>query len=125
SFVRALRAFLASYGHRFFILDLYDPPYEADPRPLFDLIVTIAASPASSGLDGGDDERPGDEGRTALPLLRSVLLRLVCASPLVRLTRRLLRLREDQRFRWQEILAIQRRLVLSLGALWAADGALV
>lgn len=133
-FVRAVRAFLDAYGHRFFSLDLSDPPYEAAPRPLFDLILKIAGAGRPEGQGKGVDTGTWGDGdrrirmATSLPLRLSapplvpLASRLLRSSGLLALTRRYLRLREDQRFRWQELLAFQRRVALDLGTLWAEAG---
>lgn len=116
-FVRAVGAFLEAYGHRFFSLDLYDPPYEAAPRQLFDLVLTLQKG-AAEGAARATDPR-------LQPCLPSRLARVSrLFTPFVALTRRYLRLREDQRFRWQELLAFQRRVALDLGGLWTEAGCL-
>ncbi|MCZ7567590.1 MAG: PEP-utilizing enzyme [Ardenticatenaceae bacterium] len=114
-FVRAVWTFLDAYGHRFFSLDLSDPPYRAAPRQLFDLILTVAEA-------GRADERrqAGDTSASLFPC--SLPLLFLRSSGLLALTRRYLRLREDQRFRWQELLAFQRGVALDLGVLWTGAG---
>ena len=105
-FVAACADFFARYGHRFFSLDLADPPYEATPRVVFRLIHAQAHL--------GGSEAPPPE-RADYP---------AWLAPLVRLTRDYLRLREDQRFAWQRLLAFQRRVALHLGQRWTEAGRL-
>lgn len=104
-FVTALYNFMQYYGHRFFSLDLADPPYEAAPDRLFTLLRTRA---------GDTDPSLLKQAGTAHPLMR----------PFVQQARQYIRLREDQRFAWQRILAFQRRVAMDLGTRWANENVL-
>lgn len=99
-FATTLSDFMARYGHRFFSLDLGDPPYEAAPETVFTLVQTRA---------NDTDRAATQHAGTAHPLIR----------PFVQRARDYIRLREDQRFAWQRILAFQRRVALHLGTRWA------
>lgn len=121
-FLDDLRHFLKQYGHRFFSLDFYDPPWEADHPAFARFLLTLARgkrppAPApppilpSSGHalgEGRADLPPGAGGRFPL-----------------KLTRAYLRLRESQRFHWQQLLALQRRVVLVMGKWWSEQGQLL
>jgi phosphohistidine swiveling domain-containing protein len=91
--------FLHQYGHRFMSLDMYDPPWQYDPATFAALLLTLRPTPPpvpSSASHGW----------------------------LIRLTRDYLHLREAQRFYWQRIMALQRRVVVQLGTWWTAQGLL-
>ncbi len=105
----AIQRFLETYGHRFFSLDLYDPPWEADVPAFLRFLQAVRAA----GSMGEQEAPPQAQGRVAL-LLR----------PLVALACEYLRLREAQRFHWQQLLALQRRVALHLGAWWQQQGLL-
>lgn len=104
-FVTRCADFFARYGHRFFSLDLAEPPYEAAPHVVFALIRAQAEAPTA----------PPPARRAAPP---------AWLWPLVGPVREYLRLREDQRFAWQRLLAFQRRVALHVGARWAEAGRL-
>ncbi len=112
-FMNELRHFLDRYGHRFFSLDIYDAPWEADVPAFLRFLRTL--SPSSTR-----DRQPVEQvGRPGAPPDPSLIL-----SPLVRLTRAYLKLREAQRFHWQQLLALQRRVVLHMGEWWVVRGKL-
>ncbi|HYN87090.1 MAG TPA: PEP-utilizing enzyme, partial [Ardenticatenaceae bacterium] len=78
-------------------------------------------------LVGGGERRSGgaeEWGSGGVGERRGLVVveRLLGRFGLLGLTRQFLRLREDQRFRWQELLAFQRRVVLHLGELWVEQG---
>jgi rifampicin phosphotransferase len=103
-----LTTFLAEHGHRFFSLDLYDPPWEADPPALARLLLTLAG-----GMNGSTNVDSSE-------LVQS----RPWARPFVRLTQEYLRLREAQRYHWQQLQALQRRVALRLGQWWVERGLL-
>jgi pyruvate,water dikinase len=120
--------FLERYGHRSFSLDIYDPPWEADLPGFLAFLRTVTVGEETAG-----DETAGEDADTSAPLSfsvpgrRSSVLRppsSVLLAPLVRLTRDYLRLREAQRFHWQQLLALQRRVALRVGRYWAERGLL-
>lgn len=109
-FLLHLRRFLDRYGHRFFTLDLADPPYEAAPQRLVTLLRTQAEALATPAADEASTE---SQAQRRPP---------IWLRPFLRLTRAYIRLREDQRFAWQRILALQRRIALRLGEHWTEAG---
>ncbi|MFQ5409955.1 MAG: hypothetical protein ACE5FI_16225, partial [Anaerolineales bacterium] len=103
-FKRQLARFLERYGHRFFSLDIYDPPWAGDLPAFAKLLLAVARrDPAPTAPQSGVGNAPA-----AVRLLASA-------------TRPYVRLREAQRFRWQQIMAFQRRVLLQLGDLWVAS----
>ncbi|MDQ7029750.1 MAG: PEP-utilizing enzyme [Ardenticatenia bacterium] len=108
-FVAAATDFFVRYGHRFFSLDLADPPYEAAPHIVFELIRAQA-----------ETHHAVSSPPTSRPCSRPP----VWLRPLVHLVREYSRLREDQRFAWQRLLAFQRRVALHVGARWTEAGRL-
>lgn len=101
-FLAELERFLDAYGHRFFSLDFYDAPWEADWPALARFLLTLAQRP------------PAPPPPAAPPP----------SNPLLTLTRAYLRLREAQRFHWQQLLALQRRVVMQMGGWWVEQGQL-
>ncbi len=114
-FQRQLRDFLGRYGHRSFSLDLIRPSFGADPTQILDLIHGLRAARATGALS--------PQGRAPWAP-REVGWRAWLLAPLVVLTRRSARLREDQRFAWQRGLALLRRLYLLAGRTLVAQGVL-
>lgn len=112
---QALAQFLRQYGHRSYSLDLYVPPFGEDPSQVAALVAGL--------LDGGAP-RPRGPRRWEECLREWGGWRAALLRPLARLTRRYVWLREEQRFVWQRILALQRRAILGLGRVWAAQGLL-
>ncbi|KPL87099.1 PEP/pyruvate-binding domain-containing protein [Ardenticatena maritima] len=94
-FAAALRDFTHRFGHRFFTLDCADPPLAEAPAALADLLATARDTPLPP------PEPPPFWLRAFVRWLRGVL-----------------RLREEQRFAWQCILAVQRRLALTMWRAW-------
>ncbi|MCB0078051.1 MAG: hypothetical protein KDD73_11610 [Anaerolineales bacterium] len=99
---RRVERFLSRYGHRAFSLDIYDPPWEADPDGFLGFVRTVRPAPT-----------PGVFGQAQSPLW---------LRPLAALSRDYLRLREAQRFHWQQLLSFQRQVALALGERWVASG---
>jgi phosphohistidine swiveling domain-containing protein len=111
-------AFLASHGHRSFSLDLLQPTFEAQPAAvlaLLDQMDETSTARESSQLD----EAIQAKAERACGRLRQPIL-----SHLVGLARIYMGLREDQRYRWQQILALMRQLVLRLAEDWVRQGQL-
>jgi phosphohistidine swiveling domain-containing protein len=99
AFWQAVARFLREYGHRFLSLDIYDAPWEADPQGFARLLLTLTPTEeraASSETHNG----------------------------LIGLTRDYMRLREAQRFYWQRVMALQRRVIVRLGEWWTENGML-
>lgn len=94
-FAAALRDFTHRFGHRFFTLDCADPPLAEAPAALADLLTTAHNTPLPP------PETPPFWLRGFVRWLRGIL-----------------RLREEQRFTWQRILALQRRLALLIWQAW-------
>ena len=107
-FREQVRKFLSHYGHRFFSLDIFDPPWAAD-------FVGFAKLVLSTRDGGRSADFQHEFSNEQLPFVLRILWRL---------TKPYLQLREAQRYRWQEILAIQRRAILKLGDVYADDGQL-
>ncbi len=108
------RAFLDTYGHRSYSLDVYQPTFMEDPDQVKQLADRFAG-----GFDLKDRsaQRVSAEIETHRELrtqswgwFKARLFNLVLSY-----TRRYMPLREDQRFYWQKILALERRLILCIG----------
>lgn len=114
-FQEALHGFLEQYGHRSFSLDIMRPNFAADPTQVISLVQTLAQ---------GSDER---ESAPAVSDSKAVVVdtqraRPFILRPLVILSRRYARLRENQRFTWQHGLALLRRLFLLAGEVLVRQG---
>ncbi|MGQ9492540.1 MAG: PEP/pyruvate-binding domain-containing protein [Anaerolineae bacterium] len=125
AFDQALASFLRRYGHRSFYLDVYHPPFAAQPAQVIDLIQRLKHK------SGTRNEKQPIRPEQA----RRILFQSFVHSPLTWLKRRIfahvlflsccyLPLREDQRFYWQRTLALMRKLFLLLGSRMAKAGAL-
>ncbi len=108
-------AFVAEHGHRSFSLDIVHPSFAAEPGAILALLNDSPETVAAS--DHG--EQAWAEVEPSIPRLERPVLRHVLS-----LARIYMGLREDQRYRWQQILAWMRRLVLQLAEDWAHDGRL-
>jgi pyruvate,water dikinase len=106
----ALESFIQRYGHRFFSLDFYDRPWEADLPALASFLLALA-----NGAIGEPRAQAGYRHNPSVPGV---------ARPVLELTRDYLRMREAQRFHWQQLLALQRRVALKMGLWWAGRGQL-
>lgn len=118
----SLDEFLLSFGHRGFDLDIAHPTFADQPGQVTELAARLAA---------GDAARPDRQARVAdrRELQRRVEARLrpwqrPVFREVLRLARAYMLLRENQRFVWQKALAFQRRLLVTMGQSWAAEGAL-
>jgi len=121
-FEGALEEFLAQYGHRSFGLDLYEPPFNVEPAQVRRLV---------RQLRGISVQQRPFHSQEALSLARKALwqgmggwLRWQLFRQVVNLARRYMGLREDQRFYWQQTLALMRCLFVRLGHYLQADGVL-
>ncbi|HVB97265.1 MAG TPA: PEP/pyruvate-binding domain-containing protein [Chloroflexota bacterium] len=117
----AQQEFLHTHGHRSFSLDLIRPNFAADPsqiQVLFD--ASEASKPGEVFPPGPTCAAPDKTRELSLGerFLRGTL------TPLVSLTRRYARLRENQRFTWQRGIALLRRIYLRVGVALAAEGCL-
>lgn len=108
-FQEAFQRFLRDYGHRSFSLDLIRPSFGADPAQVRALIQAGSPEPHV------DDQI----GKARFYRPTNWLL-----APLERLTRRYLRLRENQRLTWQRGLAVLRKLYLLAGQALVRQGIL-
>ena len=145
----AFAAFLTAYGHRSFSLDIVQAPFAADPAQVLPLIgsndfpETGAASASrfqlshpqtttevvTTPVQGSNDFsrfQPRHQQTTTEVVTTPVLgrWRRFVFRHLLRLARRYMPLREDQRFAWQRTLAAQRRLFLLIGRALAERGVL-
>ncbi len=110
---QGINQFLRRYGHRSYSLDIYHPGFAADPRQVYTLVTALAAEPEPGPEH---DFEPAD-----LPL---TFWQRPWFSLLLGLSRRYLALREEQRFVWQRLLALERSAYLRLGDLLQALGQL-
>jgi len=132
TFQRALHQFLIEHGHRSFSLDLIRPNFAADPSQVLALLGCQVPRQPGSPADAATRRRVDPENDVAvLPLRpfagseagREVGARVL--APLAGLTRRSVRLRENQRLTWQRGLAVLRRLYLLAGQDLVRQGALL
>ena len=149
-FRKALAEFLVEHGHRSFSLDVIRPTFADDPSQVMRLIggpeaeagggphplplppvagegsmeVRPPFRPLSRALGegvGGEGIRsPNDKAARGWSILWRPIL-----APLVAMTRRYVRLRENQRLTWQRGLALLRRLYLRAGAVLVQQGRLI
>ncbi|MGQ9584883.1 MAG: PEP/pyruvate-binding domain-containing protein [Anaerolineae bacterium] len=111
----ALEKFLKRYGHRSFSLDLSIPPFAEDLGQVEALVESLLrAAPAARKPEGRE---PRGVHQKKGPGWKEKLLR-----PLAEAARVYVRLREEQRFVWQQVLAFQRKAILDLSRSWAALG---
>ncbi|HZQ07535.1 MAG TPA: PEP-utilizing enzyme, partial [Anaerolineae bacterium] len=105
----ALKQFLERHGHRAFSLDLAHPTFTDDPTQLLPL---IQSPPPPNEFQLREDYRI--IAKRAVKNLR--LWQRILFRPILTLARRYAQLREDQRYYWQQSLAVTRRAYLKLGA---------
>lgn len=105
---RALQNFLDAHGHRAFSLDLAQPTFREDPTQLLPL---LSAQPFAAQPNVEQWQATYRKARRALPWWQRLWFR-----PIVGLARRYAQLREDQRYYWQQTLALSRRAYLQIGA---------
>jgi pyruvate,water dikinase len=112
----ALEAFLIRYGHRSFHLDIYHPSFADHPEQVLDVLKQLRS----------ESQRPAEERTTDRRMAVQSMHQSLGGGPLgwlkralvdhvMRLSRRYLPLREEQRFYWQRMLAIMRKLFLLMG----------
>lgn len=113
AFSDALASFLARYGHRAEASwEVFSPRWSDDPARLVALIPPGDESPGRrAGRQEAEFERARAELLAAVPGWRGAALDRGIA-----LTRRYLLLRENQRFAFDELLAVTQRTLLALGA---------
>lgn len=116
-------AFLAAYGHRSFCLDICQPTLAEQPEvweglgnPGGDAAATLAAE--------ANQRLAEAEVRTALSRQGGRWWKERLFDGLLRYVRHYMPLRENQRFHWQQTLALQRRVVLNLGERLRREGRL-
>lgn len=121
-----LEAFLIRYGHRSFHLDIYYPSFAEHPEQVLDVLKQLRSETARRVEERTADRRMAVQtmhqslGRGPLGWLKRVLV-----DHVMRLSQRYVPLREEQRFYWQRMLAIMRRLFLLLGKRMEAAGVLL
>lgn len=116
TFHQALASFLLCYGHRSFSLDIYHPPFAAQPMQVIELVQQLKQK------GHPQSEQPLISPEQAQEMLSKSFgqgpvawFKRAIFHQLLHLTRCYLPLREDQRFYWQRTLALIRRLFLLLG----------
>jgi len=125
TFQGALTDFLKRYGHRSFSLDIYQPPFAAQPAQVIDLVQRLKQK------GGARSEKPSISAEQALEAISNSFghgpvawLKRRIFRHVLHLTRCYLPLREDQRFYWQRTLALMRQLFLLLGKHFVEAGTL-
>jgi pyruvate,water dikinase len=132
-----LESFLVTYGHRSFNLDIYYPTFADEPEQVLRLLEVAGQGPDPVAR-AADREAAEDAVRAVIvagPATIVARLATIVARPAGRLkwlafeqvlglARWYVRLREDQRFAWQRVLALMRRAFVRMGERWAADGVL-
>ena len=125
-FARGLACFLGRYGHRAHASwELMASRWGDDPALLVPQLRRWASEAGESPASRAAVQR--EAARAAEAELQALLQGSAWRGPvrlLVRLTRRYLRLREDQRFWFDHLLLATRRTLLDLGASLAARGVL-
>ena len=119
----ALEAFLIRYGHRSFHLDIYHPSFADHPEQVLAVLKQLRNEPQRGVEQRTTDRRMAVQsmhqslGRGPLGWLKRALV-----DHVMRLSQRYVPLREEQRFYWQRMLAIMRKLFLFLGKQMEAAG---
>jgi phosphohistidine swiveling domain-containing protein len=109
-----VRDFLSKYGHRSFYLDLYQPTYADDPEQVLRLAQAAGQGP---DLAARVAERESAEREVWAAVGTGLWgrLKLYVLTQVLGLARRYVALREDQRFAWQQTLALMRGAFLRIG----------
>jgi len=127
-FTTAFAAFLANYGHRSFSLDIVQAPFAADPAQVLPLVAGLLQGSndfTETGAASASRFPPSHpQTKTEVVTTQVGRWRWFIFRHLLRLARRYMPLREDQRFAWQRTLAAQRRLFLRIGRELAERGLL-
>ncbi len=127
-FQKALAQFLAEHGHRSFSLDVIRPTFADDPEQVLRLIanptaaIALKRDPPTLSEPASEDQRA--ESASRRPTVPGGEWPGPILAPLVELTRRYTRLRENQRLTWQRGLALLRRLYVLAGATLVRQGRL-
>ena len=122
----ALAAFLACYGHRSFSLDIYRPNFATDPAQVTELVESLAEGKAELDIEDRARQREAAYSLVRKAVAKGLVgrLKMVVFDHVLGLARRYMPLREDQRFYWQETLAVMRELFLLIGDRLVAKGLL-
>ncbi len=130
----SLTAFLTRYGHRSLSLDIYRPNFSTDPSQVRELIEglregkaeLILMDRASKPQEAYHHVKKALKKEFDTDKAKSLLGRIKMAlfDQILRLARRYMPLREDQRFYWQKSLAAMRELFLMIADKLVADGLL-
>ncbi len=121
----ALEAFLIRYGHRSFHLDIYHPSFADHPGQILAVLKQLRSETHRRVEERTTDRRMAVQsmhhslGRGPLGWLKRALV-----DHVLHLSQRYVPLREEQRFYWQRMLAIMRKLFLLLGKRMEAAGVL-
>jgi rifampicin phosphotransferase len=108
------QVFMAKYGHRSLCLDIYHPTFREQPE-----LVKMLRQPGGRQPDvrvqAAQRESARAEVRQLLRRQKWGWLKARVFDKVLYYAQRYLPLREDQRFYWQKILAIQRKIFLRIG----------
>lgn len=118
-----LAAFLERFGHRSFSLDIHRPTFAEQPSQLLCLIAEMQTT-GRPFFNARVSEEAYLSCRNTLRALPGGSFRVWLFDHLLSLVRRYMCLREDQRFYWQQALAVMRALFLTLGERMKVAGAL-
>ena len=116
-----LQAFNEAYGHRSFSLDIYHPTFAEDPGQ-----IRFLAGRVSTRLDPA--ARASEREAAILEARQSLMgqswgwIKARAVKWMLFYAHRYMPLREEQRFYWQKILALQRQLCLWVGRRLAEQG---
>jgi phosphohistidine swiveling domain-containing protein len=119
----AVLDFMAKYGHRSFYLDLYQPTYADDPERVLRLAQSAGQGPDLAARVAAR-ESAEREVRAAMGMGLWGRFRFYVLTQVLDLARRYVALREDQRFVWQQTLALMRSAFLRIGKVLVAQGLL-
>ncbi len=124
AFREALDAFLQTYGHRSFHLDIYYPTFADDPAQVLELVERVREVDHAIGVEKQQRALAKDRVHALCGAGPAGWLKRAIFDHLLDLAQRYMPLREDQRFYWQKTLAQQRQLFLLLGQRMAEEGTL-
>ena len=110
----ALQRFLVEYGHRSFSLDIYHSTFADEPQQVLRLLEVAGQGPDSAARVS-EREAAERDARAALVARPLGWLKLALFNHVLTLARRYVALREDQRFAWQQTLALMRGGFLRIG----------
>ncbi len=106
------KAFMNTYGHRSHSLDIYQPTFMENPSQV---------KQVADGITGGLEDRSSQRERAEVETRRALSgqswgrFKVWFFNIVLSYAQRYMPLRENQRFYWQKILALERRLSLWIG----------